>query len=190
MTTLPFASYQEGRLIAEEKAGSRTAPDDITAGASVAADRAGQASQRYEVRPVAWVESPLKRLAQAPNQGREGAPPAWLVFEPEVAEAVRHLRAGEQVIMLTWLDRSRRDELSTVPGDNPPARRGACSALAHPTGPTRSACTGPRSSPSRACGSWSASSKRSTTPRSSTSNQCSTRWPNGRRPRAAGFRAQ
>ena len=119
MTTLPFASYQEGRLIAEEKAGSRTAPDDITAGASVAADRAGQASQRYEVRPVAWVESPLKHRAQAPRQGSEGAPPAWLVFEPEVAEAVRHLRTGEQVIMLTWLDRSRRDELSTVPGDNP-----------------------------------------------------------------------
>ena len=103
----------------DEKAGSRTAPDDITAGASVAADRAGQASQRYEVRPVAWVESPLKHRAQAPRQGSEGAPSAWLVFEPSVAEAVRDLRAGEQVIVLTWLDRSRRDELSTVPGDNP-----------------------------------------------------------------------
>lgn len=94
----------------EEKAGSRSAPDDSTAGASVAADRSGQASHRYEVRPVAWVESPLKHQAQAPRQGSEGAPPAWLVFKPEVADAVRDLRAGEQVIVLTWLDRSRRDE--------------------------------------------------------------------------------
>lgn len=76
-------------------------------------------SPRYEVRPVAWVESPLEHRAQAPRQGSEGAPPAWLVVEPAFAEAVRDLQVGEQVIVLTWLDRSRRDELSTVPGDNP-----------------------------------------------------------------------
>jgi tRNA-Thr(GGU) m(6)t(6)A37 methyltransferase TsaA len=75
-------------------------------------------TQRYEVRPVAWVESPLKNRAQAPRQG-EGAPSAWLAVEPDVAEGIRDLRAGEQVIVLTWLDRARRDELATVPGDNP-----------------------------------------------------------------------
>jgi tRNA-Thr(GGU) m(6)t(6)A37 methyltransferase TsaA len=74
---------------------------------------------RYEVTPVAWVESPLQHKEQAPRQGSEGAPAAWLVVEPQVAEAIRDLRAGEEVIVLTWLDRSRRDELSTVPGDNP-----------------------------------------------------------------------
>lgn len=76
-------------------------------------------AQRYEVRPVAWVESPLKQRAQAPRQGSLGAPPAWLAVEPDVAEAVRDLRAGDQVIVLTWLDRSRRGELTAVPGDNP-----------------------------------------------------------------------
>jgi tRNA-Thr(GGU) m(6)t(6)A37 methyltransferase TsaA len=74
--------------------------------------------RRYEVRPVAWVESPLKHRAQAPRQGK-GAPPAWLAVEPDMAEAIRDLRAGEQVIVLTWLDRAHRDELATVPGDNP-----------------------------------------------------------------------
>jgi tRNA-Thr(GGU) m(6)t(6)A37 methyltransferase TsaA len=77
---------------------------------------------RYEVTPVAWVESPLKDRAQAPRQGSEGAPAAWLVVEPHLAEAIRDLRVGEQVIVLTWLDRSRRDELSTVPGGNPGSR--------------------------------------------------------------------
>jgi tRNA-Thr(GGU) m(6)t(6)A37 methyltransferase TsaA len=103
----------------QDMAGSRTAPHDDTAGASLPAGRAGQAAQWYEVRPVAWVESPLKYRAQAPRQGSEGAPSAWLAVEPDLAEGIRDLRAGQQVIVLTWLDRARRDELSTVPGDNP-----------------------------------------------------------------------
>ncbi len=58
----------------QDMAGSRAAPDDATAGASLPAGRAGQATQRNAVRPVAWVESPLKHRAQAPRQGSEGAP--------------------------------------------------------------------------------------------------------------------
>ena len=103
----------------EDMAGSRAYPDDATAGASSPSGRAGQAAQRYEVKPVAWVESPLNDRVQAPRQGSEGAPQAWLAVEPDVAEAIRDLRAGQQVIVLTWLDRARRDELTTVPGDNP-----------------------------------------------------------------------
>jgi tRNA-Thr(GGU) m(6)t(6)A37 methyltransferase TsaA len=76
-------------------------------------------SQSFEVVPVAWVESPLVDRAQAPRQGDEGAPPAWLVFEPRVAEGVRDLRVGDRIIVLTWLDRASRDVLSTVPRDDP-----------------------------------------------------------------------
>jgi tRNA-Thr(GGU) m(6)t(6)A37 methyltransferase TsaA len=74
---------------------------------------------RYQVTPVGWVESPLRDPAQAPRQGREGAPPGWLVFSPEVAEGVRDLAVGQDIIVLTWLDRARRDELSTIPRDDP-----------------------------------------------------------------------
>jgi tRNA-Thr(GGU) m(6)t(6)A37 methyltransferase TsaA len=102
-----------------EMAGRRTAGGNARAGDRRSADRAGPAGPRYEVRPVAWVESPLKRLADAPNQGREGAPPAWLAVEPDLAEAIRDLRPGQQVLVLTWLDRARRDELACVPGDDP-----------------------------------------------------------------------
>lgn len=73
----------------------------------------------YEVVPVGWVESPLTERAQAPRQGDEGAPSAWLVFEPTVAEAVRDLGPGQEVIVLTWLDRSDRDVLVTRPRDDP-----------------------------------------------------------------------
>ena len=74
---------------------------------------------RYEIMPVGWVESPLTERAQAPRQGDEGAPPAWLVFEPEVEEAVRDIRPGAEVLVLTWLDRARRDVLVTRPRDDP-----------------------------------------------------------------------
>jgi tRNA-Thr(GGU) m(6)t(6)A37 methyltransferase TsaA len=74
----------------------------------------------YEVRPVGWVESPLTERAQAPRQGDEGTPPAWLVFEPAFTEAIRDLRAGQEIMVLTWLDRADRDVLVTRPRDDPP----------------------------------------------------------------------
>jgi tRNA-Thr(GGU) m(6)t(6)A37 methyltransferase TsaA len=74
---------------------------------------------RYEVVPVGWVESPLTERAQAPRQGDEGAPPAWLVFEARFADALRDLRPGAEVIVLTWLDRADRSVLVTRPRDDP-----------------------------------------------------------------------
>lgn len=74
---------------------------------------------RYEVVPIGWVESPLKERSAAPRQGFLGSPPAWLAIEPEVAEGIRDIEAGTEVLVLTWLDRSDRTELSTVPGDVP-----------------------------------------------------------------------
>jgi tRNA-Thr(GGU) m(6)t(6)A37 methyltransferase TsaA len=73
----------------------------------------------YQVVPVGWVESSLTDRAQAPRQGDEGAPSAWLVFAPEVADAIRDLAAGTEVIVLTWLDRADRDVLVTRPRDDP-----------------------------------------------------------------------
>jgi tRNA-Thr(GGU) m(6)t(6)A37 methyltransferase TsaA len=74
---------------------------------------------RYEVVPVGWVESVLTERAQAPRQGDEGAPPAWLAFEARVAGAIRDLRPGTEIIVLTWLDRADRDVLVTHPRGDP-----------------------------------------------------------------------
>ena len=73
----------------------------------------------YQVVPIGWVESPLTDRAQAPRQGDEGAPDAWLVFEPGVAEGIRDLDAGTEIMVLTWLDRAARDVLVTQPRDDP-----------------------------------------------------------------------
>jgi tRNA-Thr(GGU) m(6)t(6)A37 methyltransferase TsaA len=69
----------------------------------------------FELRPIGTVESSLRELDAAPRQADEGAPAAWLVFEPEVLEGLRNLRPGEEVILITWLDRARRDGLSVHP---------------------------------------------------------------------------
>src|SRR6516162_9264723 len=73
----------------------------------------------YQVAPIGWVESPLTDRAQAPRQGDEGGPSAWLVFTPEVADALRDLAPGTDVILLTWLDRADRQVLVTRPRDDP-----------------------------------------------------------------------
>jgi len=73
----------------------------------------------FVLHPIGWVESPLTDRHLAPRQGDEGAPEACLVFGQEVTEGLRDLRSGDQVIVLTWLDRARRDVLVTRPRDDP-----------------------------------------------------------------------
>jgi tRNA-Thr(GGU) m(6)t(6)A37 methyltransferase TsaA len=69
----------------------------------------------YVVEPIGRVESPLVDRDSAPRQGDEGSPEAWLVFEPAVAQGLRDLEVGTEVLLLTWLDRARRDVLAVHP---------------------------------------------------------------------------
>ncbi|MFD9700200.1 tRNA (N6-threonylcarbamoyladenosine(37)-N6)-methyltransferase TrmO [Lentzea sp. NPDC059081] len=72
-----------------------------------------------KLQPIGHVESPLLDRASAPKQGDEGAPDAWLVFAPEYARAMRELEAGQDVLVLTWLDRADRSVLAVHPrGDS------------------------------------------------------------------------
>ena len=71
-----------------------------------------------ELRPVGVVESVLTDRGAAPRQGDEGAPDAWIVFDPAVADALEGIRPGGRVIVLTWLDRADRDVLRVHPRDD------------------------------------------------------------------------
>ena len=83
----------------------------------------------FEVKAIGMVESPLTDLESAPpRQADEGAPEAWLVFEPEMLEGLRSLRSGDEAFVFTWLDRARRDVLSVHPrGDTSRAQEGVFS---------------------------------------------------------------
>ena len=83
---------------------------------------------RYEVQPIGSVESPLIDRDAAPKQGDEGSPEAWLVFDSAVAEGIRDLEIGSEIIVLTWLDRANRDTLVVHPrGDERNPLRGVFS---------------------------------------------------------------
>jgi tRNA-Thr(GGU) m(6)t(6)A37 methyltransferase TsaA len=68
--------------------------------------------------PIGVVESSLTDPATAPKQGDEGAPDAWIVFDSAVRDGLSDLRPGDRVIVLTWLDRARRDVLRVHPRDD------------------------------------------------------------------------
>lgn len=72
----------------------------------------------FNLRPIGHVSSSLVDREQAPKQGHEGAPDAWLVLDPEFQEASRDLRVGEEILVLTWLHRGDRATLSVHPRDD------------------------------------------------------------------------
>jgi tRNA-Thr(GGU) m(6)t(6)A37 methyltransferase TsaA len=72
-----------------------------------------------ELVAIGTVESTLTDRAAAPKQGDEGAPEAWLVFSPDVGDGLEGIAAGDELLVLTWLDRADRDVLRVRPRDDP-----------------------------------------------------------------------
>lgn len=71
--------------------------------------------EQIELVPIGRVESPLTDPAAAPKQGDEGAPDAWLVIDTGAIEGLDGIEAGDEIVVLTWLDRAVRDVLSVHP---------------------------------------------------------------------------
>ncbi len=71
--------------------------------------------EQIKLRPVGRVESTLTEMAEAPKQGDEGAPDAWIDFDETLLPALEGISSGDELIVLTWLDRARRDVLAVHP---------------------------------------------------------------------------
>lgn len=69
----------------------------------------------YSLAPIGVLHSPLKRREDAPNQGREGAPGAWLDVNATVAEGLEGIEVGHEIFLITWLHLSQRDILKVHP---------------------------------------------------------------------------
>jgi tRNA-Thr(GGU) m(6)t(6)A37 methyltransferase TsaA len=67
------------------------------------------------LRPIGVIRSALKARREAPKQGSEGAPDAWLDVQPWAAEAMKGLTAGDEIIVITWFHRARRDLFQVHP---------------------------------------------------------------------------
>lgn len=72
-------------------------------------------SQSAQLRPIAVVRSALKTRSEAPKQGSEGAPDAWIEVSPFAARGLKGLQVGDDIIVVTWLHRARRDVLRVHP---------------------------------------------------------------------------
>lgn len=73
------------------------------------------------LRIIGHVESPLHTREEAPKQGEEDSPPALLVFDESVEDALSDIQVGDKLLLLTWLDRADRSVLKVHPRDNPKA---------------------------------------------------------------------
>ena len=75
-------------------------------------------SPEYQLRPIGFVRSSLVNLEDAPMQGNEGAPDAWIELDPNLAPGLLRLEAGDDVVVLTWFHLAARDVLQLHPRDD------------------------------------------------------------------------
>ena len=73
----------------------------------------------YTLEPIGFIRSTVKGREDAPRQGPEGAPDAWLEIEPRFAEGLLGMEVGYELIVITWLHEAKRDVLKGHPRNDP-----------------------------------------------------------------------
>ena len=73
----------------------------------------------FVLRSVGVVRSALSDRKGAPRQGYEGAPDASIEIHPEFQPGLDGVKAGDDVLVLTWLHEGQRDVLAVRPRKDP-----------------------------------------------------------------------
>ena len=74
---------------------------------------------RFDLRPIGVIRSTLKKQSEAPKQGSEGAPEAWIEIEPWAVAGLHTLKAGDKIWVITWLHQGNREVLQVHPRSDP-----------------------------------------------------------------------
>ncbi len=82
-------------------------------------DTVVDAVKDLELHAIGRIRSTLRALEEAPRQGDEGAPDAWLEIDPAYAQALRGIAPGDHILVLTWLHRADRSVLEVHPRNDP-----------------------------------------------------------------------
>ena len=77
--------------------------------------RASSRSTAYRLRPIGVIRSPIVSRKNAPRQGFEGAPDAWLELRRWALDGLLLMQPGDEIIVITWLHRGKRDVLQVHP---------------------------------------------------------------------------
>ncbi len=72
-------------------------------------------SEQFSIHPIGHLRSTLYALKDAPRQGNEGAPDAWLEVSAKFERALSGIKAGDDLIVVTWLHRADRAVVQTHP---------------------------------------------------------------------------
>lgn len=81
--------------------------------------RAGRVDALATLRRIGIIRSSIRARRDAPMQGHEGAPDAWLEIESWAADALHGLAAGDAIIVITWFHRARREVMRVRPRSDP-----------------------------------------------------------------------
>ena len=76
----------------------------------------------FRLRPVGVIRSTIEVRTGAPRQGSEGAPDAWLDVRRWAMKGLHRLTVGDELIIVTWLHRARRNVLQVHPRSDPRRR--------------------------------------------------------------------
>jgi tRNA-Thr(GGU) m(6)t(6)A37 methyltransferase TsaA len=74
--------------------------------------------ETFSLQPIGVIQSEIKNRKNAPRSSNEGAPNAFLEIEPAYADGLHRMRAGDEIIVITWLHRAHRDVLKVHPRGN------------------------------------------------------------------------
>jgi tRNA-Thr(GGU) m(6)t(6)A37 methyltransferase TsaA len=97
----------------------RTTSAGGTESTIVANDKSHSTPTGFHVRPVGVIRSEIKARADAPKQGSEGAPDAWLEVYSWAADGLHLVAEGDELIIITWFHHAHRDVLQVHPRSNP-----------------------------------------------------------------------
>ena len=75
--------------------------------------------QDFTLQPIGYISSTLHSRKEAPKQGSEGAPDAWLDLDAAFAPGLLGMKAGDEVIVITWLHQANRQVLEVHPRRDP-----------------------------------------------------------------------
>lgn len=94
-------------------------------------------SATAHLHPIGMIRSAIKERTKAPRQGSEGAPDAWLEVNQSAAPGLEGLSAGNEIIVITWFHKAKRETLKVRPRSDPQRRLPEFFRRALRTGPTR-----------------------------------------------------
>lgn len=71
--------------------------------------------KNFSIKPIGFICSDLKSRDQAPRQGTEGAPGAWIEVNSSFADGLEGIVPGQEIVIITWLHKADRKMLKVHP---------------------------------------------------------------------------